>query len=29
LLLLPAGACILLGIIIWVQRSLNGYREAH
>lgn len=29
LMLLPAGACILLGIIIWVQRSLNGYREAH
>lgn len=29
LMLLPAGACILLGIIIWVQRSINGYREAH
>jgi Na+-transporting NADH:ubiquinone oxidoreductase subunit D len=29
LLLLPAGACILLGLIIWVQRSWNGYREAH
>ena len=29
LLLLPAGACILLGLIIWVQRSLNGYRESH
>lgn len=29
LLLLPAGACVLLGIIIWIQRSLNGYREAH
>lgn len=29
LLLLPAGACILLGVIIWVQRSLNGFREAH
>lgn len=29
LMLLPAGACILLGIIIWVQRSLNGYRESH
>lgn len=27
LMLLPAGACIILGIIIWVQRSLNGYRE--
>lgn len=29
LLLLPAGACILVGIIIWVQRTLNGYRESH
>jgi Na+-transporting NADH:ubiquinone oxidoreductase subunit D len=29
LMLLPAGACILLGIIIWIQRSLNGYRESH
>lgn len=29
LMLLPAGACIILGIIIWVQRSLNGYRETH
>ncbi|HRI78474.1 MAG TPA: NADH:ubiquinone reductase (Na(+)-transporting) subunit D [Cyclobacteriaceae bacterium] len=29
LLLLPAGACILLGLVIWVQRSLNGYRESH
>jgi Na+-transporting NADH:ubiquinone oxidoreductase subunit D len=29
LMLLPAGACILVGIIIWVQRSLNGYRESH
>lgn len=28
LMLLPAGACILVGIIIWVQRYLNGYREA-
>lgn len=27
LLLYPAGACIVVGIIIWVQRSLNGYRE--
>lgn len=27
LMLLPAGACIVVGIIIWVQRSLNGYRE--
>ncbi len=29
LLLLPAGACIIVGIIIWVQRSINGYRESH
>jgi Na+-transporting NADH:ubiquinone oxidoreductase subunit D len=29
LLLLPAGACILVGIFIWIQRSINGYREAH
>jgi Na+-transporting NADH:ubiquinone oxidoreductase subunit D len=27
LMLLPAGACIILGIVIWVQRSINGYRE--
>jgi Na+-transporting NADH:ubiquinone oxidoreductase subunit D len=29
LLLLPAGACILLGVIIWIQRTLNGHRELH
>lgn len=29
LLLLPAGACVLLGVVIWVQRSINGYRESH
>jgi Na+-transporting NADH:ubiquinone oxidoreductase subunit D len=29
LMLLPAGACIILGIIIWIQRSINGYRETH
>ncbi len=29
LLLLPAGACILVGIFIWVQRTLNGHRELH
>ncbi|MFN7600788.1 MAG: NADH:ubiquinone reductase (Na(+)-transporting) subunit D [Bacteroidota bacterium] len=29
LMMLPAGACILLGLIIWVQRSINGYRESH
>jgi Na+-transporting NADH:ubiquinone oxidoreductase subunit D len=29
LMLLPAGACIIIGILIWVQRTLNGHREAH
>lgn len=29
LMLLPAGACIILGVIIWIQRSINGYRETH
>lgn len=28
LMVLPAGACIIVGLIIWVQRSINGYREA-
>jgi len=27
LMLLPAGACILVGLVIWAQRSINGYRE--
>lgn len=27
LMLLPAGASIVVGLIIWVQRSLNGYVE--
>lgn len=27
LLMLPAGACIMVGIYIWIQRSINGYRE--
>lgn len=27
LMLLPAGACIVVGVVIWIQRSLNGYRE--
>ncbi len=27
LLMLPAGACMMVGIYIWIQRSLNGYRE--
>jgi Na+-transporting NADH:ubiquinone oxidoreductase subunit D len=29
LMLLPAGACVVLGVIIWIQRSMNGYRETH
>jgi Na+-transporting NADH:ubiquinone oxidoreductase subunit D len=29
LMLLPAGACVLIGIIIWIQRTLNGHRESH
>lgn len=29
LLMLPAGACILVGVIIWIQRSINGYSEDH
>lgn len=29
LMLLPAGACIVVGLIIWVQRWMNGYRETH
>lgn len=28
-LLIPAGACTLIGIIIWIQRTLNGHRETH
>jgi len=27
LLMIPAGACIIMGIIIWIQRSINGYSE--
>jgi Na+-transporting NADH:ubiquinone oxidoreductase subunit D len=27
LMLLPAGACIIVGLIIWVQRARNGYSE--
>ncbi len=27
LMLLPAGACIVVGVVIWIQRSWNGYRE--
>ena len=29
IMLLPAGACFIVGIIIWVQRTLNGHRETH
>jgi Na+-transporting NADH:ubiquinone oxidoreductase subunit D len=29
LLMLPAGACIIVGVVIWIQRSLNGYSEDH
>ncbi|MBX2917379.1 MAG: NADH:ubiquinone reductase (Na(+)-transporting) subunit D [Cyclobacteriaceae bacterium] len=29
LMLLPAGACVIVGIVIWVQRSINGHRETH
>lgn len=29
LMMLPAGACIVVGIIIWVQRARNGYFEEH
>lgn len=28
LMLLPAGACIVVGLVIWVQRGLNGFRES-
>jgi Na+-transporting NADH:ubiquinone oxidoreductase subunit D len=27
LMMLPAGACIVVGLIIWVQRARNGYSE--
>ncbi|MDX2305936.1 MAG: NADH:ubiquinone reductase (Na(+)-transporting) subunit D [Microscillaceae bacterium] len=27
LMLLPAGAAIMLGLLIWIQRSVNGYVE--
>jgi Na+-transporting NADH:ubiquinone oxidoreductase subunit D len=26
-MLIPAGACIVLGILIWAQRARNGYSE--
>jgi len=28
LMMLPAGACILIGLLIWAQRARNGYSEA-
>ena len=27
LMMLPAGACIVVGLIIWIQRARNGYFE--
>ncbi|MEM9982751.1 MAG: NADH:ubiquinone reductase (Na(+)-transporting) subunit D [Bacteroidota bacterium] len=27
LMMLPAGACIVVGVIIWAQRARNGYTE--
>ncbi len=27
LMMLPAGACIVVGVIIWIQRARNGYFE--
>ncbi len=27
LMLLPAGACVIVGLIIWAQRARNGYSE--
>jgi Na+-transporting NADH:ubiquinone oxidoreductase subunit D len=29
LMVVPPGAFILLGLIIWAQRSLTGYAEEH
>jgi Na+-transporting NADH:ubiquinone oxidoreductase subunit D len=29
LMMLPAGACIVVGLLIWAQRARNGYREDH
>lgn len=26
-MVIPAGACIVIGIIIWIQRARNGYTE--
>lgn len=27
-MMIPAGACVIVGLLIWAQRSRNGYREA-
>jgi Na+-transporting NADH:ubiquinone oxidoreductase subunit D len=27
-MMIPAGACIVVGLLIWAQRARNGYREA-
>jgi Na+-transporting NADH:ubiquinone oxidoreductase subunit D len=29
LMMLPAGACIVVGLLIWAQRARNGYAEDH
>jgi Na+-transporting NADH:ubiquinone oxidoreductase subunit D len=29
LMMLPAGACIIVGLLIWAQRARNGYAEDH
>ena len=29
LMMLPAGACVIIGLIIWAQRARNGYSEEH
>jgi Na+-transporting NADH:ubiquinone oxidoreductase subunit D len=29
LMMLPAGACIVIGLLIWAQRARNGYSEDH
>jgi Na+-transporting NADH:ubiquinone oxidoreductase subunit D len=26
-MMIPAGAAILIGLLIWAQRARNGYRE--
>lgn len=28
LMMIPAGACIVIGLVIWAQRARNGYTEA-